>query len=152
MRWRSKAIGCLSRSWAPSAWFLGVRLELLLQRRELGERRIRVGLAVAAVPAVAAALDVFRAQRRIAIRAFAVRAALGALAVRRPIATLRSIEAFVARMTRGTIRAGLAVRAIRTIRRTPVPMPSLRRGRGRSRSGIRGFARIIGAERSGLAG
>ena len=59
------------------ARLLGARLELLLERRELGERRIRIGRPVAAVPALAAPLDVFRAQIRIALRTIATRSRSG---------------------------------------------------------------------------
>jgi hypothetical protein len=46
---------------------LGVGLELLLERRELGKGRIRIRGLVAAIPGLAAALEVFGAQLRIAI-------------------------------------------------------------------------------------
>src|SRR5262249_30876519 len=89
-----------------SARLPGVRLELLVERGKLGERGVRVGLAIAAVPALAAALDVLRAQRRIAIRTIAAWRPLGALAALRPLPAaprlLRSRRARSARMTLGT--------------------------------------------------
>ena len=48
-----------------------VRLELRLQRRELGERRVRIGLVAPA--AALAALDVFRPQFGIAVGTVAAR-------------------------------------------------------------------------------
>src|SRR5262245_16013533 len=56
MRWRSK----------PSVRLLGAGLKLFLKRCEFGERRVRIGLA--AGPALAPPLDVFRAQRRLTLR------------------------------------------------------------------------------------
>src|SRR5438132_11428481 len=79
---------------------LGIGLELLLERCELCKGRIGVGHLVARVAAVAAALDVFRAQRRIAIGtvatlgAIAAPEALGAVAAgRRTIGPGRTIGA-----------------------------------------------------------
>src|SRR5215471_18752078 len=71
MRCRSKGIGLV--------WLLAVRLELLLEGGELGERRIRIGLAVATVPPLATTLDVFRAQRGIALGTIAARRTVGAV-------------------------------------------------------------------------
>src|SRR5437870_9079866 len=84
---------CLSR-------LLAVRLELLLEGGELGERRIRIGLAVAAVPALPAPFDIFRAQRRIALRAIAARRAIRTVAASRRVA----IPPLGALLTIGTIR------------------------------------------------
>src|SRR5262245_25610823 len=125
MRWRSKAVvEGLSRKSGASARLLGVRLELLLQRRELGERRIRVGLAVAAVPAVASPFDVFRAQRGIAIRPVAARGALGTFAPRRSLAAWRTIALFAAPVTRRTIRARPALRLVAAVGTSLAPASS----------------------------
>src|SRR5262249_56349923 len=75
MRWRSKRQ-------RPSPRLLVARLELFLKRREFREWRIRVGFA--AVPVAPPALDVFRAQRRIAIRTAGGRRSAPAIASRRP--------------------------------------------------------------------
>src|SRR5262249_32673098 len=107
--------GLVAQVSRASARLLGVRLELLLQRRELGERRIRVGLAVAAVPAVAAPLDIFRAQRGIAIRPVAARASIGTFAPRRSLAAWRTIALFAAPVTRRTIRARPALRLVAAV-------------------------------------
>ena len=68
---------------------------------ELGERRIRIGLLVAAVPALAAPLDVFRAQIRIALRTIAARptrsdgrrVAAGSPALLRTVAAIAALGA-----------------------------------------------------------
>src|SRR5260370_18848257 len=67
----------------PSARFFVARLELFLEHGELREWRIRVGFA--AVPVTPAALDVFRAQRRIAIRTVVGPCSAAAIAPRRPL-------------------------------------------------------------------
>src|SRR5215813_13849133 len=103
MRWRSNCEG-------GSSPLLGVRLELGLQGRKLGERRIRVRLAVATVAAVAA-LDVLCAQLGIAVRPIA---AVGAIAARLPaliaVLALRALATpFAARRPIGAIRPVAAV-------------------------------------------
>src|SRR4029077_9161653 len=108
--------GLVAQVSRASAGLLGVRLELLLQRRELGERRIRIGLAVAALPAVAAPLDVFRAQRGVAIRPVAPCRTLGTFAARWSLTARRTIAVFAAPMTRGTIRARPALRLVAAVR------------------------------------
>src|SRR2546421_554552 len=85
MRWRS----------TPSARLLIARLELLFERCELGEWRIGVGLP--ALRALGATLDVFRAQRWIAIRTIAARGTI----------TARSAAAAIA--SRGAIAISLRV-------------------------------------------
>src|SRR5262245_17377832 len=156
MRWRSKAVvEGLSRKSGASARLLGVRLELLLQRRELGERRIRVGLAVAAVPAVASPLDVFRAQRGIAIRPVAARGALGTFAPRRSLAARRTIALFAAPVTRRPIRARLVLRLVAAVGTSLAPAPRVagvvRHRRRRGGTGGR-CCRLTGISRSGLVG
>src|SRR4029453_14939931 len=91
---QSRGRGLVAQVSRASARLLGVRLKLLLQRRELGERGIRVGLAGAGGPAVASPLDVFRAQRGVAIRPVAARGALGTFAPRRSLAAWRTIAVF----------------------------------------------------------
>src|SRR5262245_26795532 len=91
IRWRSKRQG-------PSPRLFVARLELFLKRCELREWRIRVGFA--AVPVAPAALDVFRAQRRIAIRTVGGRRSAAAIASRRSFhVDLRATPAFCARRT-----------------------------------------------------
>src|SRR5260370_24623743 len=80
---------------------LGVRLELLFQRRELGKRRIRIGLLVAAVPALAASLDILGTQRRSAILTIpAPRPVRAGPAVAHGAATLRPNFSLPAAQTR----------------------------------------------------
>src|SRR5260370_4193545 len=118
---------------------LGVRLELLFQRRELGKRRIRIGFLVATVPAVAAPLDVLRAQRRIAIRTIAARRPVGAVAT--VLAALLVIAALWAtRPLRtlgaplvGTIRALMTLRALAAIGARLMAAGALGRRRSRRR-------------------
>jgi hypothetical protein len=109
MRWRSKP-------WSnSSARLLRIRLELLFERRKLGEGRIRIGLA--AVPAVSASLNIFRTQRRIAVRTVPARATLGPLATLPAIATLRTIERSGGAATRATVWAGFALRPLDAVGR-----------------------------------
>ena len=127
MRWRSKLH-------VPSARLLGVRLELLLEGRELGERRIGIGRLVA--PALAFALDVFRAQIRIAV---------GTITARRAIATRRAVTAgrtVGPGSAVGTIASLAAIGAVSTIAmvaalRAAVALAIVTRRLGRCRSGGR---------------
>src|SRR5262249_46918620 len=120
----------------PSARLLGVRLELLLERGKLGERGIRIRVAIAAVPALASTLDVFRAQGWIAIRTIAAGRPLGALAALRALPTaprlLRSRRARAARMTLGTIRPLLSLTPLRAV--GTAARVRLRHGRSRGPS------------------
>jgi hypothetical protein len=107
MRWRS--------NFRASARLLGVRLELLFERGELGKGRIGIRLAVAAIPALSSSLDIFRPQRRIAIRTFPAGATLGPLATVATfsaLATLGMIERFGTAGTRPSVWARLALRAL----------------------------------------
>ena len=124
-------------------WLLLVRLELGLEGRELGERRVGIGLRLAPVATIAA-LDVFGAQFRIAVGTVAAR--WTAIAAMRPASA-----ALVALRIGGTRRAGAALGAT-TLRPilaalaavvATAPRPSLF-GRGR------GFA-AAGAARRRLA-
>src|SRR5262245_17958558 len=81
MRWRSKS------GLARSAPLLGIGFKLLLERRQLGERRVGIGRLVTSVAGVAAALDVLGPQLRIAVGTVA------ALAPVRPIAAWRTLAA-----------------------------------------------------------
>src|SRR5262249_1760981 len=127
----------------------------LLQCRELGERRIRIGLAVAALPAVAAPLDVFRAQSGVAIRPVAPRRTLGTFTARWSLTARRTIAVFAAPMTRGTIRARPALRLVAALRAGGGPAPRVagvvRRRRRRIGTGG-GCGRLIGAGHGGLVG
>src|SRR5712692_9672209 len=138
-----------------SAWFLAARLQLLLERRQLGERRIRIGFFVATVPALASPLDVFRAQGRIAIRLIAAWSPVGAVATRRAGASLRAARTIRARRLISTIRALLtlgAILSILAILAVVTAIPALV-GRGRSiRSTRRGCRRSFGVDGSGPLG
>jgi hypothetical protein len=130
---------------------LGVRLELLFQRRELGKRRIRIGFLVAAVPAVTAPLDVLRAQRRIAIRTIAARRPVGAvatvLAALLVIAALRATRALrtLGAPLVGTIRALMTLRALVAIGARFMAAVLLGRRRSVGRP-CRGRSRSVGAD------
>src|SRR5439155_26708774 len=89
---------------------LGVGLKLLVERRKLGERRVRVRGLVAAV-AVGTAFDVFGAQIRVAVGTVAAVATIAmreSIPTRRRVRPLRSIWAIAARrpVAIGAIRAG----------------------------------------------
>ena len=88
---------------------LGVRLELLLERGEFCERRVRIGRLVAAV-AVGATLDVFGAQIGIALGPLAAIGTLKAIAMHEAVATRGTVG------SRGTIRTIGARRTVCTIR------------------------------------
>jgi hypothetical protein len=93
----------------PSSPLLGVRLELRLERRELGERGVRIGLPIATPSALAslAALDVFGAQLGIAV---------GTIAALRAVATRWAVAALVALpLTVGSIRTVGARRTVSAI-------------------------------------
>ena len=93
---------------------LGVRLELLLERGEFCERRVRIGGLVAAV-AVSAALDVFGAQIGIAVGPLPAVGTLDALAMHESVATRGTVGSrgtIGARRTVCTIRARQAVGAL----------------------------------------
>src|SRR5262249_19062834 len=124
-----------------------VRLEVLLERGRLGERGVRVGPGIAAVPALAATLDVFRAQRRIAIRTIAARRPLGALAARRPLPAaprlLRSRRARSALMTPGAIPPPLPLTPFRAVGPAAGGRGGRGRGSGRPR---RGRCLAVGAD------
>src|SRR5262245_7761143 len=100
-----------------SSPLLGVCLKLRFERGELGERRVRIGFLLATVAAVPA-LDVFRAQFGITVRAVAAVGTAPALVVG-PVAALVTILpiwaslaslaslAFAARLTIGPLAARL---------------------------------------------
>src|SRR5262249_33045140 len=106
------------------------RLELLLQRRELGERRIGIGLAVATVPAVAPSFDVFRTQLRIALRPIPARGTLVPLLARRPLAASRRIETLGARRPRRPIEARPTLLRLGALGSIPMPVSSAPAGVG----------------------
>src|SRR4029078_13746466 len=64
---RARAFAGEPRQHHRLAGLFVVRLELLLQRRKLGERGIRIRFAIAAVPALAPPFDVFRPQRWVTV-------------------------------------------------------------------------------------
>lgn len=101
---RSKAIKPGRAATVPLSTLLGVRLELRLQRSKLCERRVRIGRLVALV-AIIAALDVFRAQRRIAIRTIAAVAPVAAIG---PIASAAIRTIAVRKTLRACVPAGAA--------------------------------------------
>ena len=119
MRWRSKGAAPAVKCSPGLARLFRARLELLLERSELGERRIRIGRPVAAVPALAAPLDVFRAQVRIALRSIATRSTVGTVAALRTIAAIGTIGA---PRTVGTIRALPALITLISIGTTMAPV------------------------------
>jgi hypothetical protein len=133
---------------------LGIRLELLLERGELRERRIRIGLAVAAVPALASPLDVFRAQIRIALRTVAPRGAVGTIAARGAAAAIPTILPVGALLLIGSRRA----RAIGTL--APIGMALMAavlraligRGGGFGRSRHSRHCNTVGDDGRGIAG
>ena len=92
------------------AGLLGVRLELLLQRRKLGERGIRIRFAIAAVPALAPPFDVFRPQRWVTV--WTVTTWWRPTAATLPAFLLRAARPLGTHTTVGTlIRMRLALRA-----------------------------------------
>src|SRR5207248_559013 len=105
---------------------LGVRLQLLLECRELGKRRVRVRLLVA--PAVAASLDVFRTQRWISIRPLAA-LAIRAFATGRALATLGPRRAFAGLRTPTLLRAISLLTLLG--RRLTIPAPPMTAMRAR---------------------
>lgn len=93
------------------AGLLGVRLELLLQRRKLGERGIRIRFAIAAVPALAPPFDVFRPQRWVTV--WTVTTWRRPTAATLPAFLLWAARALGTHTTVGTlIRTRLALRAL----------------------------------------
>src|SRR5215813_12154183 len=137
MRWRSNCEG-------GSSPLLGVRLELGLQGRKLGERRIRVRLAVATVAAVAT-LDVLCAQLGIAVRPIAAVGAIAArLAALIAVLALRAFATpFAARRPIGAIRPIRPVAAARPIGALVAAM-SMLVGRALGRSRPRGDGYLDG--------
>ena len=111
---------------------LCIGLELLLERRELGKGRIRIGRLVATVPRFAAALDVFRAQLGVTIRAIAI---VAAGAFRTPL-TLGTFSAIGALMIRAPlIGASLTMASRPAVLPLLRPLPGLG-GRGRPAGSI----------------
>src|SRR5580704_43457 len=74
-----------------SAPLLGVGLELLLERRELGKGRIRIRGLVPAVAAVVAALEVLGPQLRITLGAIAAPGPIGSAVALRTPATISPV-------------------------------------------------------------
>jgi len=96
------------------AGLLGVRLELLLQRRKLGERGIRIRFAIAAVPALAPPFDVFRPQRWVTV--WTVTTWRRPTAATLPAFLLRAARPLGTHTTVGTlIRTRLALRALESL-------------------------------------
>jgi hypothetical protein len=102
------------------AGLLGVRLELLLQRRKLGERGIRIRFAIAAVPALTPPLDVFRPQRWVPV--WTVTTWRRPTAATLPAFVFRTGRALGTHTTVGTlIRTRLALRALGAGRARAMP-------------------------------
>src|SRR5262249_27029786 len=130
-----------------SARLLVARLELFFERGELGEWRIGVGLP--ALGALGSTLDIFRAQRRIAIRTIAARRPARAIAARGALAIpLRVLCSFWARRAPlGTIRLPLALGPCGAMGANLPALRRCRRCRRRDTLGARG-GRISGKRRS----
>src|SRR3989442_4012539 len=88
---------------------------MLLERRQLGDGRVRIGRLVAAV-AIVAALDVFRAQIRIAVRSLAAIAAIAPIAPRRPARAIGAVGAIRAIRARATLAPCRPIASIEPLR------------------------------------
>jgi hypothetical protein len=110
MRWRSEPDTGSAR--------LLVRLQLLLERGQLGEWRVRIGLAIAV--SIAAPLDVFGAQLRVPIRPITAWRAIGSFAASLSVRSIAPDRTFVAFSPRPLIALRplpIACDAIRTLAR-----------------------------------
>jgi hypothetical protein len=101
----------LSIRWRSNATFLGICLELLFERRELGKGRIRIRRLVMALPAFAAALEILCAQLGITIRPIA---ASGPFRMPVPPRTIAAIWAIAAKpiLLRAIALAALLIAAL----------------------------------------